>query len=79
MVKEDMLSLEQALNTEPTVEFLTLLREHVKEFGWTKMERETGLSRQGIHQALSAKGNPQFSTVHAILKSLGVKIAVTVK
>lgn len=79
LAQAEIETLEQALNTEPTTNFLVLLREKAKQYGWTKLERETGISRQGMHQALSERGNPQFATVHAILKALGVKITVTVK
>ncbi len=42
--------------------------------GMSQLARETGLSREGLYQALSAKGNPEFSTVMKVIKALGLKL-----
>ncbi len=38
------------------------------------LARETGLSREGLYQALSAKGNPEFSTIMKVIRALGLKL-----
>jgi probable addiction module antidote protein len=42
--------------------------------GMTRLARDTGLSREGLYQALSVKGNPEFSTVMKVIKALGLKL-----
>ena len=42
--------------------------------GMSQLARDTGLSREGLYQALSAKGNPEFSTVMKVIKALGLKL-----
>jgi probable addiction module antidote protein len=42
--------------------------------GMSQLARDTGLSREGLYQALSAKGNPEFSTVMKVIKALGLRL-----
>jgi probable addiction module antidote protein len=42
--------------------------------GMSQLARDTGLSREGLYQALSAKGNPQFATVVKVIKALGLQL-----
>lgn len=42
--------------------------------GMSQLARETGLSREGLYQALSAKGNPEFGTVMKVIRALGLKL-----
>lgn len=42
--------------------------------GMSQLARDTGLSREGLYQALSAKGNPEFATVMKVIKALGLKL-----
>jgi probable addiction module antidote protein len=37
----------------------------------------TGLSRESLYRALSAKGNPTLSTTLRVLKALGLRLTVT--
>jgi len=46
--------------------------------GMSRLARETGISREGLYKALSAGGNPEFSTVMKVMKALGVKMRVDV-
>jgi len=45
-----------------------------RSYGMVKLARETGLTREGLYKALSASGNPSFSTALKVLKVLGVKL-----
>ena len=42
----------------------------------SQLARETGLTREGLYKALSAQGNPTFSTVAKVAKALGLRITV---
>ncbi len=43
--------------------------------GMSQIARETGLSRESLYKALSAEGNPEFSTVVRVMKALGLRMA----
>lgn len=36
--------------------------------------RDTGLTREGLYKALSATGNPEFSTMLKVIKALKIKL-----
>jgi len=42
--------------------------------GMTRLAKETGLSREGLYKALSADGNPEFSTVMKVIHALGLRL-----
>lgn len=42
--------------------------------GMTSLAKETGLSREGLYRALSADGNPEFSTVMKVVNALGLRL-----
>jgi len=44
--------------------------------GMTAIAREAGLSRESLYKALSAEGQPQFTTVLRVLKALGLELRV---
>ncbi len=41
----------------------------------SKLARDTGMSREGIYQALSGEGNPSFATVLKIAGALGLRLS----
>jgi probable addiction module antidote protein len=41
-----------------------------------KVAKAAGVPRESLYRALSAGGNPRLSTLHAILKAAGLKLAV---
>jgi probable addiction module antidote protein len=43
--------------------------------GVTNIAETSGLSRKGLQKALSENGNPQFSSVNAILNAMGYRLA----
>ena len=45
--------------------------------GMSRLARDTGITREGLYRALSAKGNPELSTVLKIIKALGMKLHAT--
>jgi probable addiction module antidote protein len=44
--------------------------------GMTEVAQKSGISRAGLYKALSENGNPSFETMAAIMKAIGVRIAV---
>jgi probable addiction module antidote protein len=44
--------------------------------GMSQIAKQTGLSRESLHKALSAEGHPEFSTVLRVMQALGLRISV---
>ncbi len=44
--------------------------------GMTEIARESGLRRTSLYRALSPDGNPEFATVAAVLKALGLRLSI---
>ncbi len=42
--------------------------------GMSKLARKTGISRAGLHKALSKDGNPSFDTIVKSMRALGVRL-----
>ncbi len=63
-------------NEEPRVLLLAL--RHITEAngGITHIARRAGIERESLHRALSARGNPRFSTLAAIAKAVGLRLTV---
>ena len=59
--------------------FLLALRDVAKARGIRQLAQDTQLSRESLYRTLSRKGNPRFSTLEAVLESVGLKLAVEVK
>lgn len=52
------------------------LNEISRAHGMSQLARETGISREGLYKAFSTTGNPEFSTVVKVIKSLGLRLHV---
>ncbi len=48
-----------------------------KAKGMTQIAKATGLARENLYKALSADGNPEFSTVMKVITALGIKLHAT--
>ncbi len=46
--------------------------------GMTRLARETGMTREGLYNALSGKGNPEFATILKVIRALGLRLHVGV-
>src|SRR5690242_10541661 len=67
--------LKVALEEEGFETFLVCLRDIVKaRGGMTGLAQATGLGRESHYKTLSPNGNPEFKTVLAILKALGLSV-----
>ena len=64
-----------AEDSDPRV-YLAALRTVAESQGMAKVAKAAGVPRESLYRALSADGNPRFSTLHAILKAAGLKMAV---
>lgn len=56
--------------------YLAALRTVAEATGMAKVAKAAGVPRESLYRALSSGGNPRFSTLHAILKATGLKMAV---
>lgn len=59
--------------------FLLALRDVTEAFGMSEVARESSLNRENLYRMLSAQGNPQLSSLNALLHSLGLRLAVQVE
>jgi len=75
--EEDMaLYLDACIEEDPGDGSLirTALGSIARAKGMSQLARDTGISREGLYRALSAEGNPEFSTVMKVIRALGVKL-----
>jgi probable addiction module antidote protein len=68
---------EAAEDGDPRV-YLAALRTVAEAKGMAKLAKAAGVPRESLYRALSTSGNPRFSTLHAVLKAAGLKMAVEV-
>jgi probable addiction module antidote protein len=60
---------------EPSV-LLIALRHVVQARGVSAVAKAAGIERESLYRALSAKGNPRLSTLHAVAKAIGLKLTL---
>jgi len=77
--KEAAAYLNAALEDGSQDVFLMALRDVANARGLTRLARETSLNRENMYRILSEKGNPQLSSLRALLDSLGLRLAVESK
>lgn len=70
--------LNAALEDESDEIFLLALRNVAEAHGISRLSRMTHLNRESMYKMLSDKGNPQLSSLSAILHSIGLKLVVEV-
>ena len=71
-----MAYLDAAAEDGDALVWLTALGAVIQVAGAARIARAVGMSRSSLERALSPRGNPRFSTVHAILRAAGLKLAV---
>lgn len=56
--------------------FLAALGDVAKAKGMAQIAQASGLGRESLYKALTSGAHPRFETVQAVLRALGVKLAV---
>jgi probable addiction module antidote protein len=56
--------------------FLAALGDVAKARGMAQIAKDSGLGRESLYKALSSGAHPRYETVQAVLRALGVKLAV---
>ncbi|NJN81646.1 MAG: putative addiction module antidote protein [Caldilineaceae bacterium] len=59
--------------------FLLALRDVAEVQGLAQTARSAGLNRENLYRILSASGNPQLSSLNALLHSMGLRLSVEVE
>ena len=54
---------------------LVALRTVAEALGMAKVAKAAGLPRESLYRALSPNGNPRLSTLHAVLRAAGLRLA----
>jgi HTH-type transcriptional regulator / antitoxin HigA len=54
---------------------LSALRVVARVKGLSTIADESGMTRQGLQKALSAKGNPRLDNINAIMRAMGYQLA----
>lgn len=60
---------------EPQV-LLLALRRVAQARGIARIAKAAGVERESLYRALSAKGNPRLSTLHAVAKAVGLRLTL---
>jgi probable addiction module antidote protein len=68
-----------ALEENESELFLLALRNVAEAHGIKKLAEDTQLNRESMYRMLSQQGNPQLSSLSAILKEMGLRLAVEVE
>lgn len=59
--------------------FLVALRNVAEARGISQLAKDAQLNRENLYKMLSEKGNPELSSLYAILDALGLKLSVEIK
>lgn len=70
--------LNAALAEDDQEVFLLALRDIAGAHGLTHLAAESRLNRENLYRMLAAGGNPQLSSLNALLHSMGLRLAVEV-
>lgn len=69
-------SLEDAIEEGDNRGFLLALRDVAEAQGIREMATKSNLNRENMYKMLSAKGNPEFSSLWKLLTSLGLGLKI---
>jgi probable addiction module antidote protein len=70
--------LREVIANESSDAFLIALRDVIdaREENISALSKEAGITRQALYNALSESGNPRFSTITQVLKTLGLQLTI---
>jgi probable addiction module antidote protein len=77
--KEAAAYLNAALEDGAQDVFLLALRDIADAKGMSRLSRRAKLNRESLYRMLSRNGNPQLSSLEAILECAGLRLAVEVR
>ena len=63
-------------DTEEPAVLLIALRHISEAYGMADVAKAAGIKRESLYRALSPKGNPTLKTLMAVLKAVGLRLAV---
>jgi len=66
--------LEAALEEGDPALVAAALGDIARAKGMSDLARQTGLGRESLYKALSAEGNPEFSTILKVVNALGLRL-----
>ena len=66
--------LEAALEEGDPALVAAALGDIARAKGMSDIARQTGLGRESLYKALSAEGNPEFSTVLKVVRAMGLRL-----
>lgn len=66
--------LEAALEEGDPALVAAALGDIARAKGMSNLARQTGLGRESLYKALSAEGNPEFSTILKVVNALGLRL-----
>ena len=71
--------LNAALEENDQEIFLLALRDIAEARGFSQVAQDAVLNRENLYRMLSPTGNPQLSSLNALLRTLGLRLAVEVE
>ncbi|GHU82778.1 hypothetical protein FACS189468_7330 [Spirochaetia bacterium] len=78
--KEDVMAYLDAALAENDIQLLLKAVGNIaRSKGMAQIAKELNLSREGLYDSLSPKGNPSFSTMAKVLDNLGFRLSVQQK
>lgn len=69
-------ALEEATDEDGRHVLLFAIRRIAEAHGIAKIARAAGIKRESLSRALSAKGNPRFDTLCAVVHAMGLQLTV---
>lgn len=75
--EEMLMYINELMEDGEILSILSALGDIARARNMSQLSRETGMSREGLYHALSGKGNPTFSAMMKITKTLGLKLHFT--
>lgn len=70
--------LDAVLDEDDPVLLAVALGDVARAKGMTRIAQATGLGRESLYKALSLEGNPEFATVHNVVRAVGLRLRVSV-
>jgi probable addiction module antidote protein len=78
--REDVIAYLDAAFAENDMQYLLkAIGNAARSKGMARLAKELNLSREGLYDSLSPKGNPSFSTVVKVLDNLGFQLTIQQK